>query len=338
MNQKVFHTHKNVFHRNQYAKLESAKFDEEYTVEQHDPTAIVFSVPKIQSESDTQRYMTFKCSLNETLVISIVSKDTTVQKGVVLPHESLEKWLEQTFKSNNEISFRSMYIWAAVTTMLQITILILILFQEPGITEKNGVPRFISDNLAVHRGYGGVMLLVFTSLYVLLSMAQMPYAVTAICNVLVGINAFSGMGVVLFHDEFEIEHLTCATIFIISGYVLHLLMQQTGPPNRHTVRDFAIFTTTFISAALFGGIIIYNKMYIYDHNHSKPPPLKLYTSRDVRLYEMWWISAIAEYILYINITVLNSLTAQRIFEHTMHSIAQQIYIYCLQQTYTNMTL
>jgi hypothetical protein len=229
-------------------------------------------------------------------------------------------WVEARLRGRDSLGFASITMWGLVMVTLQVAVLILLTFEAPGLEDGAGIVRYISDNIAVHKGFGGVMLLAFAGSFLLLSMVSLPPWLVSLSVLLIGGTALGGTGVVAFHGEYEWQHIGCAAGFIGCGLTLHVIAILTGPWRwRHTVRDAIVFAFTVVSAGLFAGFLIANKVRV-EESQDALDPLDRLSPRDPRLRTRWWISGVAEYMLYINMCVLNAFVGQRVFEHTAYSI------------------
>jgi hypothetical protein len=229
------------------------------------------------------------------------------------------EWVEVKLRDSG-LDFGAVTTWGLVMVALQVSVLILLTFEAPGPQDGNGIVRYISDNIAAHQGFGGVMLLSFAGSFLLLSVVSLPPLLVGFSVLLIGGTALGGAGVVFFHGEYEWQHIGCATGFIASGLALHIVAIYTGPWRwRHTVRDAVFLLVTFTAAGLFAGFLVTNKLYI-ENTQDALNPLDRYSPRDPRLRWQWWVSGVAEYMLYINICVLNVFVGQRVFEHTAWSV------------------
>lgn len=229
-------------------------------------------------------------------------------------------WIETVLGDDSLLGFRSLNVWGYVMVFLQLSALFILSFEAPGMTDVNGVIRYISDNIADHRGFGGVMLISFTGSLLLVSMVSLNKAMVFVTVILIAGSTFGGAGVVLFHGDFKFQHLACACAFISCGLLLHIIAIYTGPWRiRHTVRDMVFLFFTFASTGIFAGFLISNMMYIHMTKH-RTVPAEVFDDRDPRLWKWWWISGVSEYVLYINMCILNLFVGQRLFEHTAWSV------------------
>lgn len=242
------------------------------------------------------------------------------QAALLLDEPRVYDWIEAHLKRDVLLGFRSVTIWALVMVVLQIAVLIMLTFEDPGIRDDNGIIRYISDNIATHQGYGGVMLLSFAGSFLLLSMVSLPSWMVPPSVLLIGGASLGGAGVVLFHGEFEWQHIGCAAAFIACGLALHLIAIFTGPWRlRHTARDIILIVFTLVAAGLFAGFLIANKIKV-ESTSDAADPADRFSDRDPRLRWQWWVSGVAEYMLYINMCTLNIFVGQRILEHTSWSV------------------
>ena len=241
-------------------------------------------------------------------------------RGVDISKPEVFDWIEARLRGSDSLGFNAITIWGLVMVTLQVAVLILLTFEAPGLEDGTGIVRYISDNIAVHKGFGGVMLLAFAGSFLLLSTISLPPWLVSFSVLLIGGTALGGTGVVVFHGEYEWQHIGCAAAFIGCGLALHIIAIYTGPWRwRHIVRDSVILGFTVIAAGLFAGFLIANKLKV-ESTQDALDPLDRYSPRDPRLRWRWWISGVAEYMLYINMCVLNAFVGERVFEHTAYTI------------------
>eukprot|EP00961_Rhodomonas_salina_P175505 2367129-Rhodomonas_salina.1 len=242
--------------------------------------------------------------------------------GVDIHSQEVADWIATCIKDGSIIGFRSIHVWAAVMVVIQVAALLLLTFEDPGLLDDNNITRYISDNIDSHSGYGAVMLLSFSGSYILLSMVNLSALWVFVTTLLMGGAAFGGTGVVLFHNDFEWQHIGCAAAFIACGIMIHFIVIFTGQFTSHKIRDSVLLLMTFVSAGLFGGILIMNRIKIEDTQDLVGDAK--YSPRDPRLHTWWWISGTAEYVLYINMCILNLFVGERIFKHTVKAIFQSL--------------
>jgi hypothetical protein len=274
----------------------------------------------VYTHEDGSRYrLTFDTVTG--LEVEAVKKDAS---EVAIDDRRVYEWVETQLGGKSELGFGAVATWGLVMATLQIAVLMLLTFEAPGLRDENGIVRYISDNIAAHPGFGGVMLLAFAGSFMLLSTVNLPRFLVGLSVLLVGGAALGGAGVVFFHGEYEWQHIGCAGGFIACGLALHIIAIFTGPYRwRHTARDAVILAVTFAAAGLFAGFLIANKIRIEDSQDS-PDPLDRLSARDTRLRWRWWVSGVAEYMLYISICVLNALVGQRVFEHTAFAVFEAL--------------
>lgn len=228
-------------------------------------------------------------------------------------------WVERCLRGDEQIvAFQAVSVWALVMVLLQLAALMLLTFEAPGPRDESNIIRYISDNIAVHQGYGGVMLVSFAGSYMLLSVVIFPAWLVYMSFVLVGGATFGGAGVVLFHPEhFSVQHIGSACAFIACGFLLHLLVIYSGPWRlRHTARDAVLVVLTSVTAVVFGGVLFANRLRIHASQDDAEP----LTPRDPRLRVWLWTSGVCEYVLYLNMCALNALISQRVLEHTAWAV------------------
>lgn len=216
--------------------------------------------------------------------------------------------------------------------MLQIIALLLLTFENSSLVDDNNIMRYISDNIAEHRGYGSMMVVAFLGSLGLLSCMLLKKTHTGrsdLSKVLVVTTyllytgcIFGGVGTVLFHGEFDTEHLICAGLLIACGISLHVLAIATGT-GKHRFRDGVLLTMTLTSAIIFLVVLLMNDEVVRD---------KKLLPRDPSLKTRWWLSATSEYVLYLHIVILNFLVNERILEHFTIYIQEEIIHQCKRHT------
>lgn len=243
-------------------------------------------------------------------------------------------WVEHSLRGDSDLlAFDSINVWALVMATLQVAALMLLTFEAPGPLDENRIIRYISDNIASHQGYGGVMLVSFAGSYMLLAIVSLPAWLVYTTFALVGGASFGGAGVVLFHGAFEMQHIACAACFITCALLLHIVVIYSGPFRlRHTVRDAVLIAFTLAAALVFGGVLIANHIRV-DDSQSAEDPADVLQSRDPRLREWLWTSGVCEYVLYINMCLLNALVGQRVLEHTAWSVFNALPV-CAARSYS----
>lgn len=267
----------------------------------------------------------------------ILSQKHTPDAEGVIPIDDIRvyAWVEERLRGDGLIGFRSITTWALVMVVLQVAVLIMLSFEDPGIEDENGIIRYISDNIAEHRGYGGVMLVAFAGSYLLLSMISLPHWLIGVSTLLIGGAAFGGAGVVLFHGDYKWQHIGSAAGFIFCGLLLHVVAIYTGPWRfRHAIRDFVLLLFTLGTAGVFGGVLIANSVYI-DATQDRDVVESRFADRDPRLRDWWWVSGVCEYMLYINMCTLNIFVGERVFEHTAYSIFRALPVTVHSSTHTD---
>ena len=275
---------------------------------------------EIQSDLNRERTVNTKIRYEPGGGLRIIDYGVGTERGYAIASEDVYRWLEAHIAADTFLQLRSINIWALIMVVLQISVLIMLSFEDPGVEDTNGIIRYISDNIAEHKGYGGVMLVAFAGSYLLLSMVTLPPWMVIPSLVLIGGAAFGGAGVVLFHGKYEWQHIGSAGGFIACGLALHVIAIYTGPWQfRHTVRDAVLLLFTLGTAGFFAGGLIRNKIYV-DGLSDSVDLNAIFAQRYSSLRTWWWISGVSEYILYINMCTLNIFVGERIVEHTAFSV------------------
>lgn len=253
------------------------------------------------------------------------------------------KWMQKWAQSPVWRLIMSITAWGIGMALLQVAVLCMLSLEEPAIIERvpvwnhtaaevavhdlvdedksqylhrlisNNVTidkyvslvRFISDNIDKHKGFGSVMVLAFAGCYILTGAITESRGVGMMINVLIACATGGGVGVVAFHSPYDLEHIVCATVFIVSGFLIHMLVAFTAPAI-HRMRDYIILLLTA------GAGIVFIVFFWIAETRGKVP-------RDGNQVRYWSISAIAEYCLYTGMVILNMLVGERICDHLCYT-------------------
>lgn len=247
--------------------------------------------------------------------------------------EDLLRYLQEYTYYHCIPGITDLQLWCATMTVLQIAALLLLTFENSSLVDENNVIRYISDNIADHRGYGSMMVLAFMGSLGLLSCMMLKNTYTRrhtsrsdLSNFLISIIylsytvcIFGGVGTVVFHGEFDTEHLICAALLIACGIFLHIIAIATGT-RQHLFRDGILLTMTLSSAIIFVVVLLMNNKVVRDQNLQP---------RDPSLKTRWWLSATSEYVLYLHVVILNSLVSERVLEHFAIYMQEEIKQKCM---------
>lgn len=264
-----------------------------------------------------------------------ISDDPDTMNGPGM--QAVMTWFEHTLRGCISV-FNAAYVWGYIMVVLQIVVLLLLTFEAPGPREVlelganqtaiglvnyrdrsmpayadwNNTVRFISDNIAMHRGFGSVMLLSFSGSYLLLICVFSNAYVKALLVICIVASSVGGLGVVLFHDaKYHTHHIACAALFIAGGILAHVVVSVSSA-KRHFVRDAVFIGMPIAMACAFLGTY----WYAYKKSNDNRNHPKYITT--------WWISGICEYLLYISISILNLLIPGRVLQHAASTFAKML--------------
>jgi hypothetical protein len=114
--------------------------------------------------------------------------------------------------------------WCIFTTgvgagCLQFIFLLMLMLEKPGWVDDSGRVRYISDALAIHQGFGAVLILLFLVSNCILGMSFVKYDLVRRCffYMMLSLPISSGFGVVAYtNTDYLDEHLTSTMILFIS--------------------------------------------------------------------------------------------------------------------------
>ena len=267
----------------------------------------------------------FTVSYSRSNGLQIEREAHHVEHAPDVGEQEVFEWVRRMQQSDPRTRLNWAQVWAYTMVVLQITAFMLLQFEPGGMRDPNGVARYISDNIAAHRGIGGVMVLAFANTYCLLAMFSVPVGVFVVLMTMLFFSAGGGAGVVLFHTGFELQHLISAACFIGGGLGMHIVLILYGPWRFiHGARDTVIVLGAVLAGATFAATLIYAR----ERDKDLKGPEHPLAGRNVDLKEWWWVSAIAEYMLYLNCCVLNGFAGQRLMEQASYSMFRQLPALC----------
>jgi hypothetical protein len=199
--------------------------------------------------------------------------------------------------------FRAIQTWGMVMVILQLATLCLIILEPPGFMHMdNGtyMPRYISDNIALHQGFGALMVLSFIGSFIVITFVTVSDIAGFILIFLVGGATFGGVGVVIFHSPCTLQHFISAGIFIGCAIFTFIIVTATTK-SKFVLRDAFLIV---LAIALTCGFSIPH--YLFRQADG---------TRARKDYIWWWFSVICEYLLYISVSIACSTIA----EHVIYS-------------------
>lgn len=220
------------------------------------------------------------------------------------------RWFMHIMHRYRFYPFESLGVWCGVAAVLQVLVLVILTFEDPGhLNADSKTLRFISNNIDEHRGYGAAMVLVFLMSYVPLMIPDLVRPWLTIMQFLgLFAAAFGGCFVVIFHAPdgwMATMHLVGAVMFVLGGVALHIAV-WLDMPSLHRVRDLVLAGCAVLSGGTFFGTIL--AMHINNLQHTTHPTVQN-------------VSAAAEYLLYVTVCVLDLVVAERIMEHAAFRLA-----------------
>jgi hypothetical protein len=206
-------------------------------------------------------------------------------------------------------AYQAVYIGCYIACFLQILVLMFIAFEPPGFAHPDPkVLRFISNNIAEHRGFGAGMVLCFAASLIPLCMCRLLNWFTDILIFLsLFIATLGGAWVIMFHESSDTSaiatlHVAGAGMLVFGGVLMHFCVcLELRTLRLHWWRDTLIFVVTLAAALGFLATIVTIKS----------------SGWEVGDHPRWyWASAAFEYILYVSFVALNWLVPDNLVEHT----------------------
>lgn len=217
-------------------------------------------------------------------------------------------WVRNVLLHRDVYPFDALQTWCLVACMAQISVLVVLTFEEPGFTnEDTDTLRYISNNIDVHRGYGTAMLIAFAMSYIPLLIYHTQTEFISWLQFLgVTLASLGGCFVVMCHSSNSESvtgryHLMGALVFVLGGQIGHFtLMYDISKMQLHASRDIVLATVNLLSFGTFFCTII--AIGLGDYSREEAGTL-------------YWVSAGAEYILYFSFVSMNILIGERIVDN-----------------------
>lgn len=284
-----------------------------------------------------------------TDVVSFVLDSDNPYSGLSMrTSEPIILWFARVLRGSISM-FSSAYIWAFTMACLQVLALLLLTFEAHsprhvlavtsnvttvGLVDEHNLIRFISDNIAVHRGFGSLMLLAFAGSYILLVCVFMDPVTRWLLIFVITLSSAGGMGVVLFHFTYHVEHLVGAVAFISGGLLAHIIVASTSIRNSFMYNSFiaisAVLAALFLSFYIVAHVStdgerndrkFFNVSYVT--NNTIVWEVNTQTYNDT-WFNIWWLAGLFEYLLYISMIALNVLIPDQIINHTAQKFAHML--------------
>jgi hypothetical protein len=138
--------------------------------------------------------------------------------------------------------------------LLQFSFLLVLMLENPGWITEKGQVRFISDALAVHQGYGAILIVCFLGSNAILSMAFVTRSRTQrvmICFLL-ALPISSGVGVVGFTNIHHIvAHEVSTCLLFVSYFAVLIVTLWTTKVDSIKCFDMTLVGFSLINVCLF---------------------------------------------------------------------------------------